>query len=127
MMQYLNSIIDLLAEDYAMLTSNRYQNHQLFIFILLGLFLFTLLYTINSNRINKNALKLIFIIELLTLLLSLIFLIITDYYQIIDGQIFVLFLLTISALEAAVGLAFIYLYFRLWRTTTLIKINKMKT
>jgi NADH:ubiquinone oxidoreductase subunit K len=100
--------------------------HQFLLFILLGLFLFTLLFTISSSRLNKNALKMLFIIELLTLILSLMILIITNYYNSIDGQILVLFLLTISALEASIGLAFIYLYFRLWRTTALLKINKFR-
>jgi len=102
----------------------RYSLHQWIIYFLLGLFFFTIIFTISSSKVNKNALKLLFIIELLTLLISLIFLVVTNYYQILDGQIFVLFLLTISALEASIGLAFIYLYFRYWRTTTLNKFNK---
>jgi len=113
-------------EDMELSRLENFKCHQTLIFVLMGLFLFTLLFTISSAKLNKNALKMLFIIELLTLVLSLIILVSTNYYNVIDGQILVLFILTISALEASIGLAFIYLYFRLWRTTALLKINKFK-
>jgi len=120
------NLFDSLVQLNEIAPIERYKVHQFLLYILLNLFIFTLLYIIMSSKLNKNALKMLFIIELLTLLLSLMFLVITNYYYSIDGQIFVLFLLTISALEAAIGLAFIYLYFRLWRTTALKNINKFK-
>jgi len=44
-----------------------------------------------------------------------------------NGQILVLFFLTISALEASIGLAFIYTYFRFWRNINIEQLNKLKS
>jgi len=108
------------------------ENIALFIFFLLvGLFIFTLLFFIFSSSLNKNLLKFLFLIELLSLNFSVIFLY-TDYYYStqglfsINGQLFVLFFLTISALEASIGLAFIYFYFRFWRNININNLNKLK-
>jgi NADH-quinone oxidoreductase subunit K len=103
-----------------------YYIYRLFFFFFIFLFLFVLVYFIISDDSNKNLLKLFFSVELLTLILSLMLLISAHFHGSIYGQVFFLFVLSISALEAAVGLALLYLYFRTWRTTRLIEINKLK-
>lgn len=102
------------------------------IFILFGLLFFTLCFFVLSPSSNKNLLKLLFIIELLSLNFSLIFLFVDfncslHQISVVHGQTFVLFFLTISALEASIGLAFIYNYFRFWRNINIKNLNKLKS
>lgn len=52
-------------------------------------------------------------IELLLLSSNLNFIVFSLYLDDLNGQIFVLFILTISAMESVIGLAFITAYFRL--------------
>jgi NADH-quinone oxidoreductase subunit K len=107
---------------------------EIIFFVLVGLFFFPFIYIGFTEPKNKNLLKLLFIIELVSLNFSLIILF-TDYYYswntllncTATGQIFVLFLLTISALEASIGLAFIYTYFRFWRNINIQQLNKLKS
>jgi NADH:ubiquinone oxidoreductase subunit K len=107
---------------------------EIFIYILIGVFFFTLFYLIFSTKTNKNLLKLLFIIELLSLNFS-VFILFIDYYNswslfpnfTSNGQLLVLFILTISALEASIGLAFIYVYFRFWRDINISNLNKLKS
>ena len=107
---------------------------EIIFFSLIGLFFFTFIYFICSENLNKNLLKLLFLIELISLNFSLMILF-TDYFNSWDsighfsanGQILVLFLLTISALEASIGLAFIYTYFRFWRNINISHLNQLKS
>jgi NADH:ubiquinone oxidoreductase subunit K len=102
-------------------------------FIFVGLFFFSIFYLILSPNLNKNLLKLLFLIELISLNFCIIILF-TDYFYgwnninniTTTGQILVLFILTISALEASIGLALIYTYFKFWRNTNIINLNKFK-
>jgi len=54
------------------------------------------------------------------------FLIVGYHFDDIYGNIVVLYLLTIAAVEASVGLALIYNYYRLWRTVKINSLSKIK-
>jgi NADH-quinone oxidoreductase subunit K len=62
-------------------------------------------------------------IELLLLAINLIFIVFSLYLDDVSGQIFVLFILTISATESVVGLALITAYFRLKGSIIMEKIK----
>jgi NADH-quinone oxidoreductase subunit K len=69
------------------------------------------LFGLTINR--KNILVTIMSLELLLLAVNLNFLIFSLYLDDLNGQIFVLFILTISATESVIGLALLTAYFRL--------------
>lgn len=62
---------------------------------------------------RKNILVTLMAIELMLLAANLNFVAFSLYLDDLSGQIFVLFILTISATESVVGLALITAYFRL--------------
>jgi NADH-quinone oxidoreductase subunit K len=72
---------------------------------------------------RKNILITLMSIELLLLSTNLIFVIFSLYLDDICGQIFVLFILTISATESVIGLALITAYFRLKNSIVIEKIK----
>lgn len=96
------------------------------IFLLLLFLFFFVFYHLLFSNITNNILRILFLIEILMLLGSFLFLIAGLHYDDMYGQVVVLFLLTIAAVEAAVGLALIYSYYRLWHTVKLSKISKIK-
>jgi len=49
-----------------------------------------------------------------------------DYYQAVDGQMFVFFVMTVAAAEVAVGLALIVAIFRNKATVYVDELNLMK-
>jgi NADH-quinone oxidoreductase subunit K len=97
-----------------------------FIFIGLNILFIFVIYHIFFSYITENILRILFLLETIILLASFLFLIIGLHYGDLYGQIVVLHLLTIAAVEAAIGLALIYSYYRLWRTIKLGSISKIK-
>lgn len=73
----------------------------MFMFSMAGIFL---------NR--KNVIVLLMSIELLLLAVNTNFIAFSHYLNDVTGQIFVFFILTVAAAEAAIGLAIIVLVFR---------------
>jgi len=73
--------------------------------------------------IRRNILVTLMSIELLLLAINLIFIVFSLYLDDVSGQIFVLFILTISATESVVGLALITAYFRLKGSIIMEKIK----
>ena len=65
-------------------------------------------------------------IELILLAANINFVAFSSFYENIVGQIFVFFILTVSAAEAAVGLAIIITFFRLKDTIQVDDINTLK-
>ena len=82
---------------------------------LLGIFL---------NR--KNLIVLLMSIELILLSSNINFISFSNYYENIIGQIFVFFNLSVSAAEAAVGLAIIVIFFRKKDSIHIDDINTLK-
>ncbi len=72
---------------------------------------------------RKNILVTLLSIELLLLAANLNFVSFSLYLDDLSGQIFVLFILTISATESVIGLALITAYFRLKGSIMFEKIN----
>ena len=61
---------------------------------------------------RKNLIVLLMSIELILFSANINFVSFSNYYKSITGQIFVFFNLSVSAAEAAVGLAIIVIFFR---------------
>lgn len=73
---------------------------------------------------RKNVLSLIMCLELLLLAASTNFIAFSSFLHNIEGQIMVLFILTVAAAEAAIGLSIFLLFFKKKRT---IDVTQMKT
>ena len=80
-------------------------------FISLGAVLFCIAVAgIFLNR--KNVLILLMCIELMLLAVNMNFIAFSRFLDVLDGQVFVLFILTVAAAEAAIGLALLVVLFR---------------
>ena len=74
---------------------------------------------------RRNALIIFMCVELMLNAVNLTFVALSRYYG-MGGQIFVLFVMTVAAAEAAVGLAIIISIFRHKQTVDLRNINVLK-
>lgn len=61
---------------------------------------------------RRNVIVLLMSIELILLSININFVAFSSYLQNLTGQIFTLFILTVAAAEAAIGLAILVVYFR---------------
>ena len=75
---------------------------------------------------RKNIIILLMAIELMLLAVNMNFIAFSYYLGDIAGQIFVFFILTVAAAEAAVGLAIIIIVFRNNRSIDVEDINRLK-
>ena len=75
---------------------------------------------------RRNAIVIFMCIELMLNAANLAFIAFSRYLQSIDGQIFVFFVMTVAAAEAAVGLGIIIAVFRNRETINVDEINIMK-
>ena len=75
---------------------------------------------------RKNVLLLLMCIELLLLAANLNFIAFSRYLHQLDGQIFVFFVLTVAAAEAAIGLAIVVVLFRDRRTIDVEELNRLE-
>ena len=84
-------------------------------FLVLGALLFAIAVVgIFLNR--KNIIVLLMAIELMLLAVNLNFIAFSHYLGNLAGQVFVFFILTVAAAEAAIGLAILVVLFRNRRT-----------
>ncbi|MBL1261852.1 MAG: NADH-quinone oxidoreductase subunit NuoK [Thiotrichaceae bacterium] len=94
-------------------------------FLILGAILFCIsLAGIFLNR--KNIIIILMAIELMLLAVNMNFVAFSHYLGNIDGQIFVFFILTVAAAEAAIGLAILILLFRTKRTINVDRLDALK-
>ncbi len=94
-------------------------------YLVLGAILFAIgVVGIFLNR--KNVIILLMAIELMLLAVNMNFVAFSYYLQDIAGQIFVFFILTVAAAEAAIGLAILVVLFRNLRTINVDDLNKLK-
>lgn len=101
-----------------------YFEPELFYFLL---FLFFFLYgAIGVLPQKDNMLRILFMFELIILLISFMFLLESLVFNDIYGHIAVMYLLTIAAVEAAVGLALIYSFYRVYGGIKLNDLDKIK-
>ena len=94
-------------------------------FLILGAILFCISVAgIFLNR--KNVIILLMAIELMLLAVNMNFVAFSHYLQDISGQIFVFFILTVAAAEAAIGLAILVVLFRNLHTINVDDLDKLK-
>ncbi len=94
-------------------------------YLILGAILFALsVVGIFLNR--KNVVILLMAIELMLLAVNMNFIAFSHYLNDIAGQVFVFFILTVAAAEAAIGLAIIVVIFRNRRTINVEDLNALK-
>jgi NADH-quinone oxidoreductase subunit K len=76
--------------------------------------------------IRRNAIVVFMSIELMLNAANLLFVAFSRMYEILDGQIFVFFVMTVAAAEVAVGLALIVAVFRSKKSIDIDDVSSMK-
>lgn len=93
------------------------------------LILAAILFTIGASGIflnRKNVIVILMSIELMLLAVNINFVAFSAYLQDMVGQIFTIFILTVAAAEAAIGLAILVVYYRNRGSISVTDINIMK-
>jgi NADH-quinone oxidoreductase subunit K len=93
------------------------------------LFVAAILFTIAVVGIfinRKNVIIILMSIELILLAVNINFVAFSAYLGNLVGQVFALFVLTVAAAEAAIGLAILVVYFRNRGTIAVEDVNLMK-
>ena len=94
-------------------------------FLTLGAMLFAIsVIGIFLNR--KNLIVLLMAIELMLLAVNMNFIAFSHFLGDIAGQVFVFFILTVAAAEAAIGLAILIVMFRNMRTIHVDDLDRLK-
>ena len=94
-------------------------------YLTLGAIIFTIVIIgIFLNR--KNIIVVLMSIELILLAVNINLVSFSVFFNDLIGQIFVLFILTVAAAEAAIGLAIIVAYYRNTGTVHVEEINSLK-
>jgi len=94
-------------------------------YLTLASVLFTLgIFGIFLNR--KNVIVILMSIELMLLAVNINFVAFSAFLNDLVGQVFAMFVLTVAAAEAAIGLAILVVYFRNRGTIEVEDINLMK-
>ena len=75
---------------------------------------------------RKNIIVILMSVELILLAVNLNFVAFSAYLGDLVGQVFALFVLTVAAAEAAIGLAILVVYFRNRGTIAVEDVNVMK-
>jgi len=75
---------------------------------------------------RKNVIVLLMCIELMLLAVNFNFVAFSRFMGNLDGQIFVFFILTVAAAEAAIGLAILVVLFRQRRSINVEELDAMK-
>ena len=93
------------------------------------LFLSAALFSISVAGIiinRKNVITLLMCIELMLLAVNTNFIAFAHFLDDIAGQVFVFFILTVAAAEAAIGLAIVVVLFRNRSTIDIEQLNQLK-
>ncbi len=93
------------------------------------LVLSSLLFTIGVCGIflnRKNIITILMSIELILLAVNINFVAFSALFSDITGQVFAMFILTVAAAEAAIGLAILVIYFRARGSIAVEDVNLMK-
>jgi len=94
-------------------------------YLTVGAILFTLgIFGIFLNR--KNVIIILMSVELMLLAVNINFIAFSVHLNDLTGQVFALFVLTVAAAEAAIGLAILVVYFRNRGSIAVEDINMMK-
>uniref|UniRef100_UPI0035B699CF NADH-quinone oxidoreductase subunit NuoK n=1 Tax=Acidithiobacillus thiooxidans TaxID=930 RepID=UPI0035B699CF len=94
-------------------------------YLIIGAILFSIgVVGIFLNR--KNVIILLMAIELLLLAVNINLVAFSRYLGNLEGQVFVFFILTVAAAEAAIGLAILVVYFRNRRSINVEDIDELR-
>ncbi len=94
-------------------------------FLFLGAILFTIgVLGIFLNK--KNVIIILMSVELILLAVNINFIAFSSFLGDISGQVFAMFILTVAAAEAAIGLAILVVFFRNLGSIEVEKIRKLK-
>ena len=94
-------------------------------YLIVASILFTLgIFGIFLNR--KNVIVILMSVELMLLAVNINFVAFSAFLNDLVGQVFAMFVLTVAAAEAAIGLAILVVYFRNRGTIEVEDINLMK-
>ncbi|MCB1782914.1 MAG: NADH-quinone oxidoreductase subunit NuoK [Alphaproteobacteria bacterium] len=94
-------------------------------FLTLAAILFTIgVFGIFLNR--KNVIVILMSIELMLLSVNINFIAFSSYLGDLAGQVFTMFILTVAAAEAAIGLAILVVFFRTKGSIAVEDISSMK-
>lgn len=94
-------------------------------YLILGALVFSL--SIVGMFLNrKNVVILLMAIELMLLAVNINFVAFSHYLQDVAGQVFVFFILTVAAAEAAIGLAILIVLFRNRHTINVEDLDSLK-
>ena len=94
-------------------------------YLILGAIVFSL--SVAGIIINrKNLIVLLMCIELMLLAVNMNFIAFSRFLGDASGQVFVFFILTVAAAEAAIGLAILVTLFRNRRTINVAELNTLK-
>ncbi|HEB87821.1 MAG TPA: NADH-quinone oxidoreductase subunit NuoK [Gammaproteobacteria bacterium] len=94
-------------------------------YLILGAILFSLsIAGIFLNR--KNVIIILMSIELMLLAVNMNFIAFSHFLNNIEGQVFVFFILTVAAAEAAIGLAILVVLFRNRRSINVEELDTLK-
>jgi NADH-quinone oxidoreductase subunit K len=94
-------------------------------YLVVAALLFTLgIFGIFLNR--RNVIIILMSVELMLLAVNINFVAFSSFLHDLTGQIFAMFVLTVAAAEAAIGLAILVVYFRNRGTIAVEDINLMK-
>ena len=94
-------------------------------YLILGAILFAIsIVGIFLNR--KNIIVLLMAVELMLLAVNMNFIAFSHFLGDIAGQVFVFFILTVAAAEAAIGLAILIVMFRNMRTIHVDDLDRLK-
>jgi len=75
---------------------------------------------------KKNLITILMSIEIILIAVNINFVTFSVYFNDITGQIFAVFILTVAAAEASVGLAILVALYRNIKTIDVNKLNKLK-
>jgi NADH-quinone oxidoreductase subunit K len=75
--------------------------------------------------LRKNAIVIFMSLELMFNAANLAFITFASYYQNLDGQVFVFFIMAVAAAEVAVGLALMIAIFRSKKSIDIDQMNKL--
>jgi len=76
--------------------------------------------------LRKNAIVIFMCLELMFNAANLAFITFANQFQLIDGQVIVIFVMTVAAAEVAVGLALMVAIFRTKHTVDIDQMNSLK-
>jgi len=94
-------------------------------YLVVASILFTLgIFGIFLNR--RNVIIILMSVELMLLAVNINFVAFSSFLHDLTGQVFAMFVLTVAAAEAAIGLAILVVYFRNRGTIAVEDINQMK-